>query len=169
MRTAGLFVLALAVTPVSVLAQDPPRYLKHLVEAAENERVEEDHARHDELASTIARIRNAIETENAGALEKCMIPRKIYLALGTRADEVGYYGRSQVKFMFGKLFRERQTRSFTYDAGDIEAESDDSAHFHAAWTYVVLDEDDVVNESLRFKLERSGGDWRITEIRAAAR
>jgi hypothetical protein len=169
MKMSWLFMAGICFASTASESQDPPRYLKHFIEATEKRASDEDIERDGALEAVIAKIGNAIETEDANELDELTARRKIYVALGTRSDEAGYYGRAQVKFMFEKLFRERQTRSFTYDSREIEPTSDDGAYFRAAWTYAVLDEDEVVTTSLRFRLERAGDDWRITEIRSAPR
>jgi hypothetical protein len=43
----------------------------------------------------------------------------------------------------------------------------------AEWSYTGLEEDDVVTEQLRFKLDRAAGpngdDWQVSEIRSQSR
>jgi hypothetical protein len=150
-------------------AQTPPPSLKHLLSAKKEESRPEDASGARLLGKTIDRVGRAFELGDADALESCLVQRKVYLSLRTRGDEAGYYGRSQVKFMFAKLFRERKTDSFVYDPVDIDVSADGTAHFRADWSYMVLEGDDVVSEHLRFRLERSDDDWRISEIRAQSR
>jgi hypothetical protein len=147
-------------------AQTPPPSLRNLISARKEESKPEDDGDAEFLGKTIDRVGRAFEIGDPDALEECLVSRKVYLSLRSRGDEAGYYGRSQVKFMFAKLFRERKTDSFTYDPIDIEVSGDGTAHFRADWSYMVLDEDDVVTEHLRFRLERTKDDWRISEIRA---
>lgn len=144
--------------------------LSHLISAKKDEEAKREDASSTEfLGKTIGWVGQAFELGDADALEECLVSRKVYLSLRSRGDEAGYYGRSQVKFMFAKLFRERRTDSFTYDPADVEVSGDGTAHFRADWSYMVLDEDDVVTEHLRFRLERTKDDWRISEIRAQSR
>lgn len=128
------------------------------------------------LSRTITRVGRAFEAGDPDELEKCLSEKRIYLSLRARGEEAGYYGRSQVKFMLAKLFRERRTDSFTYDPEDIEVEGGGSAAFRAEWSYVPPEADDVVTEQLRFKLDRTKSpagpaeyDWRVSEIRAQSR
>jgi hypothetical protein len=58
------------------------------------------------------------------------------------------------------------TDAFTYDRTDVEDSGDGGASFRADWTYVTPDEDEIVTERLRFKLERTKNDWQVSEIRA---
>jgi len=147
-------------------AQNPATSLQHLISAKKGEAPPERNEDAEFLGKTIDRVGRAFEVGDADALEDCLVSRKVYLSLRSRGDEAGYYGRSQVKFMFAKLFRERKTDSFVYDPVDVEVSGDGTAHFRADWSYMVLDEDDVVTEHLRFRLERTKDDWRISEIRA---
>ncbi len=147
-------------------AQNPATSLQHLISAKKGEAPPERNEDAEFLGKTIDRVGRAFEVGDADALEDCLVSRKVYLSLRSRGDEAGYYGRSQVKFMFAKLFRERKTDSFIYDPVDVEVSGDGTAHFRADWSYMVLDEDDVVTEHLRFRLERTKDDWRISEIRA---
>lgn len=125
------------------------------------------------VARAIGRVERAFEAGDSDEIESCLSEKRIYLSLRTRGEEAGYYGRSQVKHMLGKLFRERRTDSFTYRPEDIELSRDDGAGFRAEWSYVPAEADDVVTEELRFKLDRSrspdGDDWLVSEIRAQSR
>jgi hypothetical protein len=125
----------------------------------------------EQLSRTIDRVERAFEEGDPDELERCLSEKRIYLSLKARGEEAGYYGRSQVKFMFLKLFRERRTDSFTYDPEDIEVSRGESAAFRAEWNYLAPDADDVVTEQLRFKLDKGpeGDDWRVSEIRAQSR
>jgi hypothetical protein len=164
-----LFGVALTLLAEQARAQNPATSLKHLISAKKEESKSDNDGDADSLGKTIDRVGQAFEVGDAEALEDCLVPRKVYLSLRSRGDEAGYYGRSQVKFMFAKLFRERKTDSFIYDPVDVEVSGDGTAHFRADWSYMVLDEDDVVTEHLRFRLERTKDDWRISEIRAQSR
>jgi len=39
----------------------------------------------------------------------------------------------------------------------------------AEWTYVILDKDEEVTESLQFTLEKDESAWRVFEIRSVSR
>ncbi|MGH9332550.1 MAG: hypothetical protein ACRD21_02240, partial [Vicinamibacteria bacterium] len=122
------------------------------------------------LEQTIDRVGRAFEEGSPEELDSLLSDQKIHLSLKARGEEAGYYGRSQVKFIFARLFRERKTDSFTYDPREIEVSGEKSAQFRAKWNYMVLDADEVVTEHLRFELERGArGIWRISEIRTQAR
>ncbi len=122
------------------------------------------------LSRTIDRVERAFEAGDPDELEECLSEKKIFLSLKAHGAEAGYYGRSQVKFMLAKLFRERRTDAFTYDPEDVEISSGENALFRAQWSYVPLEANEVVTEHLRFKLDRAkGDDWRVSEIRAQSR
>jgi len=151
--------------------QDPPVYLKTLTSREGNdpetrEDIEEDHR----LDETINRLGRAFELRDPEALESCLVTgkRRIYLALDIDEQRRRHYGPGQVRHIFGRLFRDIETRSFVYDSSEIEHQSG-GAVFRADWTYVVLDTDEVVTERLQFKLEQGANDWRVYDIRAASR
>lgn len=165
-----LFIaLGLALSAPAGFAQQqqpkPKPSIKHLVSAKDEESKGEDVKNDRLLGPAIERIGRAFERGDPDELEECLVPRKVYLSLKAGGDEAGYYGRSQVKFMFAKLFRERRTDTFTYDPMDVD-DSGDGASFRADWSYIAPDQDEIVTERLRFKLERSKNDWQVSEIRA---
>lgn len=171
-RTAFMVLVGLLFSGVS-RGQTPS--VQRLISAKNEEnkrggKVPEDDER---LSRTITRVGRAFEASDPDELEQCLSEKRIYLSLRARGEEAGYYGRSQVKFMLAKLFRERRTDSFTYDPEDIEVSGGESAAFRAEWSYVPLEADVVVTEQLRFKLDRAkgpdGADWRVSEIRAQSR
>jgi hypothetical protein len=118
-------------------------------------------------------VGRAFESGDPDQLDSCLSEKKIFLSLRARGEEAGYYGKSQVKFMLEKLFRERRTDSFRYDPADVEVSRGESAAFRAEWSYVGSDADNVITEELRFRLDRAkgpkGDDWRVSEIRAQNR
>jgi hypothetical protein len=159
---AGLALLG----PAGFAQQSPGTSIKRLVNAREEESKSEDLKTDRLLRPAIERVGLAFENGDPDALEDCLVPRKIYLSLKARGDEAGYYGRSQVKFMFAKLFRDRKTAAFTYDPDDLDDSGDGGASFRADWSYSAHDQDEVVTERLRFKMERGKNDWQVSEIRA---
>ena len=148
--------------PAGFAQPKPNQSIKQLVNTRKSEDIKNDRL----LGSTIDRIGRAFEKGDPDALEECLVSRKVYLSLKAGGDETGYYGRSQVKFMFARLFRERKTDAFTYDRTDVDDSGDGGASFRADWSYVTPDQDEIVTERLRFKLERSKNDWQVSEIRA---
>jgi hypothetical protein len=165
MRRVLAVTLGLALIASAGFAQPRPNQsIKQLVNSRKSEDIKNDRL----LGSAIDRIGRAFESGNADALEECLVPmpRKVYLSMKAAGDAAGYYGRSQVKFMFDRLFRERMTDAFTYDRTDVDDSGDGGASFRADWTYVTPDEDEIVTERLRFKLERTKNDWQVSEIRA---
>jgi hypothetical protein len=146
--------------------QKPKPSIKHLVSAKDEESKSEEVKNDRLLGSTIHRIGRAFERSDPDELEECLVPRKVYLSLKAGGDEPGYYGRSQVKFMFAKLFRERKTDAFTYDPMEVDDSGDGGASFRADWSYIAPNQEEIVTERLRFKLERGKNDWRVSEIRA---
>lgn len=151
--------------------QQPPVYLKSLTSMREKDLEDRGGLEMDVLVdATINRVRRSFRTGDADELEACLVTgkRKIYLSLEIDNHRRGHYGPGQVRHIFGRLFREVETRSFIYDSKEIERHSG-GAVFRADWTYVVLDTDEVLTERLQFKLEKGKSDWRIYEIRAASR
>jgi hypothetical protein len=174
-RTASILLVGLFFSGLS-LGQTPS--VQRLVSAKNEEtrRGSKEQEDVEHLSRTIDRVERAFEAGDPDELEGCLSEKRIYLSLKARGEEAGYYGRSQVKFMLAKLFRERRTDSFTYDPEDIEVSRGESAAFRAEWSYLAVEVDDVVTEQLRFKLERAkgpedpkGDDWRVSEIRAQSR
>ncbi len=151
--------------------QQPPVYLKTLTSTRAEALEDEGDLQADVLVNaTLDRVGRSFHTGDADELEACLVSgkRKIYLSLGFDDNQRGHYGPGQVRHIFGRLFREVETRSFIYDSTKVERHSG-NATFSADWTYVVLDTDEAVTERLLFKLEKGTSDWRIYEIRAASR
>ena len=152
--------------------QQPPVYLKSLTSTHEETPEEKKDLESDVLVDvTLERVGRAFRRGDADELEESLVSgkRKIYLALDIDDDtQQGHYGPGQVRHIFGRLFREVETRSFIYDPTDLERRSG-TATFRADWTYVVLDTDELVTERLEFQLEKGKSDWRIYYIRASSR
>lgn len=139
-------------------------------EKKKNEESEEGRDAVAEIEALIDLVAIAFQDGDAELLEDCLGSKKIHIALRARGEEAGFKGRPQVRFMFAKLFDERQTRGFLADRYSIDlADDGQTAFFRATWTYIVLDEDDIVTEHLRFRVERSSAGWRLFEILAGAR
>jgi len=171
-RTASILLVGLFFSGLS-LGQTPS--VQRLISAKneENRRSSKEQEDIAHLSRTIDRVERAFEDGDPDELEQCLSEKRIYLSLKAGGEEAGYYGRSQVKHMLGKLFRERRTDSFTYDPEGVEVSSGESAAFRAEWSYLAAEADDVVTEQLRFRLDRVKGpkspksdDWRVSEIRA---
>jgi hypothetical protein len=171
-RTASILLAGVLFSSGSS-AQTPS--MRRLISAKNEETRHGPKASEDlsQVARTIGRVERAFEAGDSDQIEPCLSEKRIYLSLKARGEEAGYYGRSQVKHMLGRLFRERRTDSFTYRPEDIELSRDDSAAFRAEWSYVPAETDDIVTEELRFKLDRArspdGDDWLVSEIRAQSR
>lgn len=154
------------------VSQQPPVYLKSLTSAHKETLEEKKDLETDVLVdATLDRVGRSFRRGDADELEACLVTgkRKIYLALEVDDDnQRGHYGPGQVRHIFGRLFREVETRSFIYDATDLER-GRGVATFRADWTYVVLDTDELVTERVELKLEKGKSDWRIYEIRARSR
>ena len=180
-RQAFMVVLALWALSASVSAQvyvgervsqQPPVYLKTLT-STHKENLEEKRDLETDVPvdATLDRVGRSFLDGDADELETSLVTgkRKIYLALEIDGDsQRGHYGPGQVRHIFGRLFREVETRSFIYDSTDIERYSG-GATFRADWTYVVLDTEGSVTKRIEFKLEKGKSDWRIYEIRTTSR
>lgn len=172
-RITSIFLAGLSLSSLSSAQTQSPT-VQRLISAKneENRRgaKDEDLGR---LSFTIDRVERAFESGNSEELDQCLSEKKIFLSLKAHGEEAGYYGKSQVKAMLAKLFRERRTDSFSYDPGQVEVSRGDNAAFRAEWNYVGPEADDIVTEELRFRLDRAkgpgGDDWRVSEIRAQNR
>ena len=152
--------------------QQPPVYLDKTLTTRENDLEDKRDLETDILVeATLDRVGRSFHTGDADELEACLVTGKRKISLVLEIDDNsqrGHYGPGQVRHIFGRLFREVETRSFIYDSTDIERHSG-SATFRADWTYVVVDTDEPVTERLEFKLEKGKSDWRIYEIRTTSR
>jgi hypothetical protein len=173
-RTASILLVGLSFSTLA-LGQTQSPSIKRLISVNNEENRRGSRAKEDveRLSRTADRVERAFEDGDADELESCLSEKRIYVSLKARGEEAGYFGRSQVKHMLGKLFRERKTDSFTYDRADLDVSGGQSAAFRAEWTYLAREADAVVTEELRFKLDRAEGpdgpddyDWRVSEIRA---
>jgi hypothetical protein len=127
-------------------------------------------ARKDEgLNLTIDTVRGAFIERDTNKLAGCLASRKVYVSLKSRMKDSGYYTRSQLKFIFDKMFQDLRTRSFEYSPEDIIQVDDKRAHFGSEWTYMALHSDKVVTENLHFSLEKEKDGWRIFEIKASSK
>jgi hypothetical protein len=168
-RRRACFLLVGLVLASTSFGQTPS--FQRLFASREGRRVSKEQEARGRISKTFDRVERAFEASDPDAIEPCLAEKRIFLSLKARGEEAGYYGRSQVKFMLAKLFRERRTDSFRYDPEEIELVRGDSAFVRAEWSYVALDRDDAVTEELRFKLDRvpEEDDWRVSEIRAQNR
>jgi hypothetical protein len=170
-RTASILLVGLLFSTLAVGQTQSPS-IKRLISAKNEETRRGSGAKEDveHLTRTADRVERAFEDGDASELEACLSEKRIYVSLKAHGEEAGYYGRSQVRHMVDKLFRERRTDSFSYDPADLEVSSRERAEFRAEWTYLAREADDVVTEQLRFKLDRAEGSdgdgWRVSEIRA---
>jgi hypothetical protein len=170
-RTASILLVGLLFSTLATGQTQSPS-IKRLISAKNEETRRGSRAKEDleHLSRTANRVERAFEDGDADELEACLSEKRIYVSLKARGEEAGYYGRSQVRHMVDRLFRERRTDSFSYDPAGIDASSGESADLRAEWTYLAREADAVVTEQLRFKLERADGpddsDWRVSEIRS---
>jgi hypothetical protein len=120
------------------------------------------------LSLTIDAVKSAFIERDAEKLAGCLGSMKVYVSLKSRMKESGYYTRSQLQFMFDKIFSDLRTRSFEYAPKDIIA-ADDRANLRSEWTYVALGSEKVVTESLHLTFEKEKDGWGISEIKASSR
>src|SRR3972149_2515328 len=140
-RTASILLVGLFFSGLC-LGQTPS--VQRLISAKNEENrggsKEQEDVEH--LSRTIDRVERAFEAGDPDELEQCLSEKRIYLSIKARREEAGYYGRSQVKFMLAKLFRERRTDSFSYDPEDIEVSGRENAAFRAAGSYLAVEVDE---------------------------
>ena len=120
------------------------------------------------LNATIGMVRSSFMNRDTDRLARCIGSKKVYVSLKSKVGEAGYYTRSQVHFIFDKMFRDHRTRSFEYSPSDITISEEGRAYFRSEWTYMVLGSDTVVTEHLHFLFEKEKDGWEISEIRASA-
>jgi hypothetical protein len=120
------------------------------------------------LNLTIDTVRSAFIERDTAKLASCLGSMKVYVSLKSRMKESGYYTRSQLQFIFDKMFQDLRTRSFEYSPKDINVD-DDRAYLRSEWTYVVFGSDKVVTEHLHLTFEKEKDGWRISEIKASSR
>ena len=172
-RIPAILMTGLLFSSLSSGQQSPTVQRLIGVKNEENRRSSRAEADLGTLSRTLNRVERAFESGNSEMLDECLAEKKIYLSLKARGEEAGYYGKSQVKAMLAKLFRERKTDSFTYDPEQVEVTRGENAAFRAEWSYVAPEANAVVTEELRFRLDRGkgakGDDWRVSEIRAQNR
>jgi len=160
-----LLALLLAAPSGRAFAQDTdPPYLaiKRLVP-------ESTAKRDDGLQETIHRVRQSFQDQEAAQLESCFATKKVFVSLRSKEAEAGYYTRSQLHFIFEKVFRDLQTRSFNYSPSDVTVSGDGRAFFRSQWTYKVMGSDTTVTELLHFSLEKEKNDWRIFELKSVSK
>lgn len=154
--------------PFGVHQQSP--YLRTLTSAREKDHEErEDLEKNALVEAAIGRVESAFLTGDADELEACLVTgkRRIYLSLESDDSEPSHYGPGQVRHIFGRLFREVETRAFS-SSGEVEQLSG-SAVFRADWRYIVLETDEEVTDRLEFTLEEGPNAWRVFEIRSTSR
>jgi hypothetical protein len=127
-----------------------------------------DSKRDDGLQETIYRVRQSFQNQQADQLEACFAAKKVFISLRSKETEAGYYTRSQLHFIFDKVFRDLQTRSFNYSPSDVTVSGDGRAYFRSQWTYKVMGSDTTVTELLHFSLEKENDDWRIFELKSVS-
>jgi len=121
------------------------------------------------LDRAIEKVRDSFLQRDTDRLEDCFADRKVLVSLRSRTREAGYYTRSQLHFIFDKVFRDLRTRSFEYSPRDINIVDDGRAKLRAEWTYVVLGSDTPVIEQLHFTFEKEKDSWLISEIKTSSR
>jgi hypothetical protein len=121
------------------------------------------------LQLTVDEVRSAFMERDTAKFARCLGSRKVYLSLKSRMKESGYYTRSQLQFIFDKMFQDLTTRSFEYSPRDIKGPDEGRAFLRSEWTFVALGSDTVVTENLRFTFEKEKEGWRISEIKSSSR
>jgi len=120
------------------------------------------------LRHTLSNIRAAFLTQNTDRLADSLTDTKVFLSLRSAATEPGFYTRSQMRFIFQRMFRELRTKTFGYSPDDLDV-SDGRAFVRTEWTYTPTGADAPVTERLLFSLEKDQNSWVVCEIKAAPR
>ena len=120
-----------------------------------------------ELTRTLGALRGAFLSRDADQLARALADKKIFLSL--RAAETGYYTRSQIRFIFQKMFREMRTQSFGYAREDVAVSDEGRAFVRTDWTYTATGAETPVTERLLFAFEKEQASWNVSEIKAAPR
>lgn len=113
-------------------------------------------------------IARAFRTRSVDPLTSILPPEgKVYLSLRSVGGEAGYFGRSQVYFIFKKIFSQYETVSF-----EIRSQRDDlgaasssrQAYCTGVWTY--RSNDGRGGEvQIHFVLTSTQGRWSLVQIR----
>jgi hypothetical protein len=94
------------------------------------------------------------------------LPQRVKTYISCRAIDVGdgYYGTDQMRLLFRRMFRLRQTVRFVISEPALTPRPDGRAVSIADWRY--REEGGAPRESrIAFTLAREGPDWRVREIR----
>lgn len=121
----------------------------------------------ERLSRTLDEIRRSFLDRDSRRLDACLGEKKVFFSIQSRAAEAGYYTRSQLRFIFEKIFRELQTRSFNLAPEDVTVSEENQAFFRTEWTYVPAGSEVAVTEHLHFSFAKDKNGWRISEIKAA--
>jgi len=122
----------------------------------------------ESLSRTLTQVRRSFVDQDIGRLTGCLGEKKAFLSIKPRSD-AGYYTRSQIHFIFEKVFRDLKTRSFDFSPRDLTVSEEGRAFLRAEWTYLVSGAETPVTERLHFAFEKERGGWVISEIKAALR
>ena len=158
-------LLGSLVFPSGAIGASPPQESLRLKRFTPEDEPPQD----QELLRMIQKVKRSFLERDAAQLEDCFGSSKIFVSLKTSAGNPGYYTRSQVHFIFDKLFRDVATRTFRYSPRDVSISKDDRAFLRSEWTYVVLDSDSLVTEHMHFSFEKENEGWRISEVKASSR
>lgn len=123
----------------------------------------------DGLNESIEQVRSSFLERDTKKLARTVGKGKVYLSLKSRRSETGYYTKSQLQFIFDKMFQDLRTRSFDYSSRDVTISEDNRADVPSEWTYVTLGSDTVVTEHLHILFVKEKDEWRISEIKASSR
>ena len=151
--------------PCGAIAANPPQEAFTLRRLTNLNKERKD----DGLDDSIKQVRSSFLERDTKKLARTVGKGKVYLSLKSRRSETGYYTKSQLQFIFDKMFQDLRTRSFDYSSRDVTISEDNRADFRSEWTYVTLGSDTVVTEHLHILFVKEKSGWRISEIKASSR
>lgn len=122
----------------------------------------------ENLSRTLTQVRRSFVDQDVDRLTGCLGEKKAFLSIKPRS-EAGYYTRSQIHFIFEKIFRDLRTRSFDFSREDLTVSEEGRAFLRAEWTYLPSSSETPVTERLHFAFEKEREGWVISEIKAALR
>jgi hypothetical protein len=158
--TAGVAWLVLLTLPAAEAQVVQPS--RRLIAPDSTVKIEES------LTRTLTQVRRSFVEQDVDGLTGCLGEKKAFLSLKPRS-EAGYYTRSQIHFIFEKIFRDLRTRSFEFSSEDLTLSQEGRAFLRAEWTYLAAGSETAVTDRLHFTFEKEKSGWVISEMKGALR
>ncbi len=92
---------------------------------------------------------------------------KVRVQLPELTSGSGSYGAGQLQVLFGRIFRDQATESFSFPRRDVRISTDGTAFARARWVRKHPAASGDGEDVLTFTLRQDDGDWRIHEVRSS--